>query len=202
MQHFKDCQIVAICPRREDGDWFSPGLTKVEDGNIELTNSSCQSVTLKKGNRVCKVRNVIEVSPEEIQNVRKVFNGFPDSFQYKSLAVPDNNSYFDDVQVDPDDIMREDQKKMFRDLCAKYTDIITPRPGRYNNYSGHVDNSINFAEKPPSNQRVYQPNYSDKMKELLGSKMDKLEGSPDLPGHLHRFPESVNACSEERKGRV
>ena len=87
--------------RREDGDWFDPGLVTVDDG-VELVNNSSQRVTLK-GNRVCEVRNVIEVSPEEIMGVRKVFNEFPDSFQYRSLAPrPDDKSYLDDIQVDPD----------------------------------------------------------------------------------------------------
>ena len=74
-------------------------------------NDSGQSVTLKKGSRVCEVRNVIEVSPEDCENVRKVFDGFPDSFQYKSLAEPDNNSYLDDIQVDPDNSMTKKEKQ-------------------------------------------------------------------------------------------
>ena len=191
VSNFDQGQIVAICPRREDGNWFDPGLVTIDDG-VELINTSSHSVTLKKGNRVCEVRNVIEVSPEEIVNLRKVFNEFPDSFQYKSLAKPPNDkSYLDDIQVDPDGIMTPSQKKMFRDLCAKYTDIITPRPGRYNNHSGHVDNSINFAERPPSNQKVYQPKYSDKMKELLGQKMDALEDWGVLT-----FPDKVGVSIE------
>ena len=124
--------------------------------------------------------------------VRKVFNEFPDSFQYRSLAPrPDDKSYLDDIQVNPDNLMKEKEKRMFRDLYANYTRIITPPPGRYNNYSGHVDNSINFAERPLSNQKVYQPKYSDKMKELLGAKMDALEDWGVLT-----FPDKVGVSNQ------
>ena len=87
--------------------------------------------------------------------------------------------------------MSDKDKKLFKELCAEFSDIITPRPGRYNNNSGHVDNSINFVEKPAPNQKVYQPKYSDVMKAHLATKMDKL-----FDWGVLVYPESVGVTCE------
>ena len=93
------------------------------------------------------------------------------------------------IQVDPDGQMTEEEKESFRQLCRDYSSIITPRPGRYNNHAGHVDNTINFVEKPAPNQKVYQPKYSDVMKKELATKMDKLHDWGVLV-----YPETVGVC--------
>ena len=64
-------------------------------------------------------------------------------------------------------------------------------PGRYNNWSGRVDNSISFSEKPAPNHKVYQPKYSDRLKKLLAEKMDKLSDWGVLS-----FPDEVGVTCE------
>ena len=188
LDNFDNGSVVAANLRVEDGSWFSPGILTVNNNGVSLTNSSTESVTLKKGSRLCEVRNVIEVCEDVI---RRVYDKFPDKLQYTTQVERDTDNHLDDIQVDPDGIMTPEEQKMFRDLCASYKDIITPMPGRYNNYSGHVDNSINFSEKPAPNHKVYQPKYSDKMKKLLATKMDKLASWGVLS-----FPDQVGVTCE------
>ena len=87
--------------------------------------------------------------------------------------------------------MTPSQRSRFRKLCEEFSGIITPAPGRYNQHSGHIDNSINFVEKPAPNLKVYQPKYSEEMKRDLASKMDQL-----LNWGVLTFPEKLGISVE------
>ena len=187
VDNFSNGSLVAANPRKEDGKWFEPKIRKVNNG-VSLRNVSSETVTLKKGTRVCEVRNVTEVCANDIM---KVFHEFPDRQQYEMLVEKDTANHLDQIQVDPDKIMTDEERATFMDLCTRYKDIITPTPGRYNNRAGHVDNSINFSERPAPNHKVYQPKYSDEMKKLVADKMDKLEGWGVLT-----FPDKVGVTCE------
>ena len=187
VDNFTNGSVVATNPRVSDGLWFNPGIRRVNNG-ISLTNTSMDTVTLKKGTRVCEVRNVTEVCEND---VRRVYDEFPDKQQYTMLVEKDTDDHLSAIQVDPDKIMDEEERKMFLDLCTSYRDIITPRPGRYNNATGHVDNSINFSERPAPNHKVYQPKYSDVMKKHLADKMDKL-----MDWGVLTFPDKVGVTCE------
>ena len=187
VESFPNGTVVAANPRAEDGQWFEPRILKVNNG-VSLQNTSSECVTLKKGTRVCEVRNVIEVCANDVM---RVYDKFPDKLQYEMLVERDNDNHLDQIQVDPDGIMTKEERAAFRDLCTKFKDIITPMPGRYNNHSGHVDNSINFSEKPAPNHKVYQPKYTDTMKKLVADKMDKL-----MSWGVLSFPDKVGVTCE------
>ena len=81
----------------------------------------------------------------------------------------------------------------FKTICEEYSDIINPRPGKYNGYYGRVDNSINFSAIPPPTIRAHLPKYSQDMMEILAKKMDKLEdwGVLKKPEDIGVVPEFV-----------
>ena len=84
-------------------------------------------------------------------------------------------------------------KKRFLDLCAQFSEIITPQPGRYNGVFGRVNTDIHFASKPPSNLKTHLPKYSSEMLNTLAEKMDTLETWSVLrkPDEVGIFPEFV-----------
>ena len=57
--------------------------------------------------------------------------------------------YFDQIQIDPHAQLDPSWRTKFWEVSSEYSEIITPRPGKYNGKYGRVDNSINFVDKPP-----------------------------------------------------
>ena len=83
-------------------------------------------------------------------------------------------SYLSDIQVDPDNKLSAGWKEKFFNLCEKYSSIITPVPGKYNGYYGHVDNSLNFSSTPaPVKTRL--PNFSYEKMLIQAKEMDKMD---------------------------
>ena len=107
--------------------------------------------------------------------------------------VQETEDYLLQVSIDPDNQLPIKWKLSFKNLCAKFADIINPRPGKYNGYYGMVDNSINFAASPPPTIRAHLPKYSHEMLKILAQKMDKLEswGVLRKPEELGIVPEFV-----------
>ena len=56
---------------------------------------------------------------------------------------------------------------------------------------GHIDNSINFASRPPPNRKVYHQKLTEDQKRLLGEKMDKL-----MSWGVLAYPEQVGVRVE------
>ena len=108
-------------------------------------------------------------------NVARVHDDKLDDYQYQDFSIKEKvNNYVSDVIIDPDGQLSNDQRRKFQDLCNEYTDVITPKPGKYNGSHGYLNNSINFTNRPPPNKKVYVPNYSPEMMTTLAEKMDKL----------------------------
>ena len=83
--------------------------------------------------------------------------------------------YLDQIQIDPDGILEESDREMFRKLHTRFQALFTPQPGKYNGYNGHIDNKLQFASLPPPNTKTHIPNYSPTMNSILAKKMDLLE---------------------------
>ena len=66
-------------------------------------------------------------------------------------------------------------EKKFQDVCEEYTDVINPNPGRYNNFYGAVDCSLDFCSTPPPSIRARLPNYSTEKLQIMAKQMDKME---------------------------
>ena len=81
----------------------------------------------------------------------------------------------------------------FRTVCEEFSDIINPRPGKYNGYYGRVDNPINISSVLPPTVRAHLPNYSHEMLQILAAKMDKLKdwGVLKKPEEIGVVPEFV-----------
>ena len=186
-------QFVQVSPRRETHyQWFEPRNFKVlEGGSIQIPNNSNKPIHLAKHTHFADVRSCYVV-----QDVRKIYDLQPID---ESHLIPhascnkDNESYLKEISIDPDQQLSSTWKAKFVSLCEQYSDIITPRPGKYNGYFGRVDNSINFSTKPPPSIRAHLPKYSHDMLKILAEKMDNLEqwGVLRKPEDLGIVPEFV-----------
>ena len=65
--------------------------------------------------------------------------------------IADTKSYIHEVQIDPDNSMPATWRTRFKNLCESYSNIITPKPGRYNGAFGRTSTDLNFVSQPPSN---------------------------------------------------
>ena len=86
-----------------------------------------------------------------------------------------NKSYTNDVKIDPDDQLAKVWKERFRRTCDRYSDVINPNPGRYNNHYGNVDCKIDFCSTPPPSVKARLPNYSTEKLKIMAEQMDKME---------------------------
>ena len=120
-----------------------------------------------------------DITVEAKENVKKIYDtNLNDNFHlipHTSDVVGSEQSFLNEIIIDPDDQLSPRWKQRFKTVCESYSDIINPRPGKYNGFYGRIDNSINFSATPPPTVRAHLPNYSHDMLQILAAKMDKLE---------------------------
>ena len=97
---------------------------------MALVNSSKSVVSVRKSDHLAEIRST------ELVNVRALVSEKKDPFQYKDLnkVREDPEEHLGDLQVDPDNILTEEQRQIFHKLHKRYAKLFTPRPGKYNGY--------------------------------------------------------------------
>ena len=112
-------------------------------------------------------------------SIDKVCTDSPDKSHLEKPAIFSKSeagkSYTDEVLIDPDDQLAKVWKERFRKACERFSDVINPNPGRYNNYYGDVDCSIDFCSTPPPSVKARLPNYSTEKLNIMAETMDKME---------------------------
>ena len=100
-----------------------------------------------------------------------------DKFQYEDFSTgrDSNPEYLAQIQVDPDNVLSEEDRSIFHNLHTQFANLFTKQPGRYNGKWGFVENRLQFSTPPPPNSRTHIPNYSPSMNAILTEKMDLLE---------------------------
>ena len=178
-----------ISPRKEfetSCSWPKPQVLKVIQNKISIPNEIGRVIVIRKNKHFADVSSLNETiqNPNfsagnlDTNNLNKVYDISRSDLSHLILPsrpeIDDTKSFLDDIQIDPDDILSSEWKQKFASLCQEYQAIITPVPGKYNGYYGHVDNSLHFSSTPaPIKARL--PNYSyDKML-LQAREMDKME---------------------------
>ena len=162
---------VLISPKRGHECWYQPGVYNVKHGFIELSNVTKNPVNIQRSAQIGEIRDVV------VNNrISRVWENTPDITQFHNSVTPpvDNKDHLEDIKIDPDNQLDKEIRDMIKDICTQYSDIITPRPGRYNGAWGNIDTKIDFITNPPENSKIYSPNYSPQMNEELAKKLDKL----------------------------
>ena len=84
---------VAITPRLQSSHWLTPTMQQPKDRSIFLTNSSCESVLIKKDDHLAEVRNSSTVDMPVKPLPGKAIH--PDVFQFSDFLYR-NNCYYKD----------------------------------------------------------------------------------------------------------
>ena len=165
---------VLVTHRPSVISWISPRVLDIEDGCISIVNDSKQPVFVKKHEHIADVKTVRKVSlHSQINKVLSPTTNFEHLEPYEDWNF--NETFIEDVTIDPDNTLSKEWKEKFKDLCVEFTDIINYRPSKYNGFYGNIDNSIDFATTPPPTNKIHVPKYNDNMMKILAEKMDQLE---------------------------
>ena len=166
---------VCVTPRISSISWLKPSIATPSNGTIYLVNSSEHPISIQKTDHIADVRDLSTADyPIKPISGKAVHD---DKFQFRDFAVSRTikPEYLNDIQLDPDNILNQEQKNMFQKLNQRFASLFTPQPGRYNGSWGYIDNHLQFATPPPPNIRTRIPNYSPPMNAILAEKMDTLE---------------------------
>ena len=157
-----DLDTVIFSPRTGQDEWYHPGHYQVQDGLIRVINTSNGCVKLNR--------------TQSIGELRRVYNKtyHRERFKIDKRDMVEDNVDIDKLIIDPDNQFSPDMRQKFVPACRDFSSVFSKRPGAYNGFYGHVDNTINFSSLPPPNQRVYTPDYSPEMMNILADKMDEL----------------------------
>ena len=153
-----------VTPRQAALPWLNPGIVEVLDGYVCLLNSSPTSVIINKADHIADIRETTAYEIDCKTALNKLENT-PDQFQFQNLAPnrDRNDSYLQQLCVDPDNILTASEKELFHQLHRQYSHVFTPQPGRYNGHWGYVENKLQFSSLPAPNARTHVPNYSPSM---------------------------------------
>ena len=157
-REFQSFSYINVSPRRtQTNPWVDCKNYKIDkNGDIALENVTDAVVRLVKGDHFADMRDCTEISCEDLHSSAYVMKIYNTNSEDTSHLVPGNVSdadyaFLDQVVLDPDNQLSQRWKLKFKTVCEEYSDIINPRPGKYNGYYGRVDHSINFSSVPPSN---------------------------------------------------
>ena len=166
---------VAVAPIREsDVDFLKPKVLKInQDKSVTIVNESPYPIHLKKNSPICDVTALTVLSCGKICKETKDQSHLQRPIIFSKSEA--NKSYTNDVKIDPDDQLAKVWKERFRRTCDRYSDVINPNPGRYNNHYGNVDCTIDFCSTPPPSVKARLPNYSTEKLKIMAEQMDKME---------------------------
>ena len=165
---------VLVTHRPHQVSWVEPRVLDIHDGCVSIENNSKQTIYLRKHDHIADIKTVRQISfPSAVNKVLAPTENYEHFEPYEDWNYEE--SFINDVTIDPDNTLSQDWKDKFRDLCAEFSDIINYRPAKYNSYYGEIDNSIDFATIPPPTKKIHMPKYSDAMNQILAEKMDQLE---------------------------
>ena len=168
-------EFVVIAPTREnEQDFVTPEVVKIDESKtVKITNMKSVPVRIKKHSSIADITAMKTVDCNKICTEAKddLHLKRPDIFEKSEV----DKSYTDQILIDPDNQMTKTWKERFRKTCESFTDVINPNPGRYNNYYGNVDCTIDFCSTPPPSVKARLPNYSSEKLKIMAEQMDKME---------------------------
>ena len=149
--HLQNETHLAVSPIKENSHNFvKPEIVEVQSNQtIKFQNNSGAPVIVKKNFFFADITTIKDidfvcgkvcVEPSDYTHLER-----PKIFSESEAG----KSYTDQVVIDPDNQLNKEWKSKFRDVCEEFTDVINPNPGRYNNFFGDVDCSIDFCSTPP-----------------------------------------------------
>ena len=183
--------VFILTPQRGQTEWYRPGVCTSRDGKLRITNISTEIVSIPKTQHIGELRQCLQEKVDKPPAVRKLEQLPSCQFKYELFGDERKTVKEPEIELDPDGIMNAADKKIFRQITNDYADIFNKQPGKYNGAYGRVNNTLNFATRPPPNKKVYLPQYSEEMRRIQGDLMDQLYSYGVL-----RTPEEIGVSVE------
>ena len=102
-----------IQPRREDTNWYTGQVRQIQEGYLDIENTSSDTIFLKRNQCFGEVRLIEAMDipdngdTDQETSISKVFTSYPDQQQYVAPINPKlkKRIYTDQVALDPDNIL-------------------------------------------------------------------------------------------------
>ena len=165
----RNLKYATISPKTKNiQSWMKARNLPVSNGCISVVHEGSNPVSMTKNEHIADVFACKDVAVENLQtpeSIQKIYDlGREDlSHLYQARDIDgENSSYLEEISIDPDNVLTPDWRNRFASICKDFSNIITPKPGKYNGYYGRIDNSINFCNTPPPSIRAHLSKYSMK----------------------------------------
>lgn len=169
---------VAIEPRIDspaNGLWPEPCFVAVEKGILSIPNKSDEPICVKKNQHLGNVRQLV---PVDIDSEIAIADHQPAVTQpqlHVKQVRSANQTFCDNVSVDPDCQLSVDDRNLFIFTNKKYTSVFDTAISGYNDASGPIRAHITLGSVPPPSKKARVPFYNHSNLMVLQEEADKLE---------------------------
>ena len=150
--------------------WIQPQiLPMTPDGFVELKNNTPDTVVVSRHEQLALIRPVTECVESFVSHQQDVV---------KDPIVPSSTNDYMDIDVDPHNLFKPQQRQMFTTLHKEMKSVFDSRTlGCYNGQSGPLEVVINMGPTQPPQRKGRMPLYSDYNKQEMQQICDSLEGT-------------------------
>ena len=182
---FQNCKQLVV-ESNEQTFFPQPSIYDVKNGKIMLTNTNDFAVNIDKNTPFffTSLRKIYDITNESM----KQFEYYP-SFSEEDCSI-------ENISLDPDGILTNEWRSVFKNVLSNFTDIITDVPGRYNGAYGQVTCSLTLTGTLPPSIKPRIPNYPDEKLRIMADLMDKMEkwGVLVKPENIGVIPTHIHPC--------
>lgn len=194
---FQNMKEVIIVPNEKKTE-YPAGIFPIKNGYVNIENVSKMPILLNKDDTFYFTK-LNSVKKDTNPVIRKIYDINEDNFIQYVYPHHDQSTHLnvtDEIQLDPDNVMSPEWKRMFMDTIKANQDIFTDTPGRYNGFFGQVSCSLTLTGNPPPSLKPKIPNYSNEKMAIMADLMDKMEAWGVLvkPETIGVIPTHVHPC--------
>ena len=150
-------------------NWPTPKMIEAVGGKVRIVNCTSEPQFICKNNHFCQLYLTTNIDTSTITDTRI------NLITMKTVKEGPSTFHSDAVNLDPDRILQESDRKKFQDLLAVHDSVFNPRFGGYNGAAGKFEASINMRPVLPPQRKGRLPQYSRDKIEILEQKCDELK---------------------------
>ena len=167
-KNFLDDDEMAVEPRIESALTYDPMIVD-NTGELQLTNDTDHTISIKRGQVIGQVRSVCE-EVMEINNCEIVSTPLE-----VNTSKPTSELEINKVLIDPQNcILTKEEVNEFRENNSKHSRVFGPKRGSYNAKSGKITPAVHLGKAAPAPKKSKVPSYNRKNMQALQEKFDEL----------------------------